>query len=110
MSLLDTLDGMFMNYAYGWALARPVRKIYYNITITGLSVMVALLVGSIELAGVLAQELGLTGGVWAAVAGVDLNLVGYVIVGLFVVTWALALAVWRFARREERWAPGPRRL
>jgi high-affinity nickel-transport protein len=103
MSLLDTLDGAFMNFAYGWAFARPIRKIFYNITITGLSVAVALGIGSIELVAVLADELSLTGGVWDSVSGVDLNLVGYVIVGLFVVTWLAALAVWRFGRVEERW-------
>jgi high-affinity nickel-transport protein len=104
MSLLDTIDGAFMNFAYGWAFSRPIRKIYYNITVTGLSVAVALLVGSIELLSVLAGRLGLSGGVWDALAGVDLNLVGYAIVGLFVVTWVIAIAVWRFGHIEERWA------
>jgi high-affinity nickel-transport protein len=103
MSLLDTIDGAFMNFAYGWAFSHPVRKIYYNMTITGLSVAVALLIGSIEVLSVLADELGLTGGFWHAVSNLDLNLVGYMILGLFVVTWAVAAAVWRFARIEERW-------
>jgi high-affinity nickel-transport protein len=106
MSLLDTIDGAFMNFAYGWAFARPVRKVYYNITITGLSVAVALLVGSIELLSVLADKLRLDGGAWDAVSNLDLNLVGYAIVGLFVVTWAIALAVWRFGRIEEKWSGG----
>jgi high-affinity nickel-transport protein len=104
MSLFDTLDGAFMNFAYGWAFAKPVRKIFYNITITGLSVAVALLIGSIELLSVLAGKLGLTGGIWHFAAHLDLNLLGYVIVGLFVLTWLIALAVWRFARIEERWS------
>jgi high-affinity nickel-transport protein len=104
MSLLDTLDGAFMSVAYGWAFSRPVRKMYYNMTVTGLSVAVALLVGSIELLSVVTPRLGLSGGIWDAVAGVDLNLVGYVVVGLFVVTWTVAAAVWRFGRIEERWA------
>jgi high-affinity nickel-transport protein len=103
MSLLDTIDGAFMNFAYGWAFSKPVRRIYYNITITGLSVAVALIVGTIELLSVLADRFGLTGGVWDFASDVDLNLVGYFIAGLFVVTWAIALAVWRFARVEERW-------
>jgi high-affinity nickel-transport protein len=103
MSLLDTIDGAFMRFAYGWAFARPVRKIYYNMTVTGLSVAVALLVGSIELASVLVDRLQLSGGVWDALAGMDLNLVGYLVVGLFVLTWAVAIAVWRFGRIEERW-------
>ena len=103
MTLLDTLDGAFMSLAYGWAFARPVRKVFYNITITALSVAVALGVGSIELLSVLHDRLGLSGGVWDAVAGVDLNRVGYAIVALFVLTWAVALAVWHLGRVEERW-------
>jgi high-affinity nickel-transport protein len=103
MSLFDTIDGAFMNFAYGWAFSRPIRKIYYNITITGLSVAVALLIGSIELLTVLAERLGLTGGLWGLVSGLDLNLVGYAIVGLFVLTWALALAVWHLGHIEDRW-------
>ena len=104
MALFDTLDGMFMNFAYGWAFSKPVRKIFYNLAITGLSVAVALLVGGIELLAVLAERLSLTGGVWDVVTGIDLNLIGYLIVGLFVATWALALGVWRFGHIEERWS------
>jgi high-affinity nickel-transport protein len=104
MSLFDTIDGAFMNFAYGWAFSQPIRKIYYNIAVTGLSVAVALLIGSIELLAVLADKLSLSGGVWDVVAGIDLNLVGYLIVGLFAATWAIALAVWRFGRIEERWS------
>jgi high-affinity nickel-transport protein len=103
MSLFDTIDGAFMNFAYGWAFSRPVRKLFYNITITGLSVAVALLIGTLELMSVLAGRLGLRGGIWDFVSTLDLNLVGYAIVGLFVVTWAAALAVWHFGRIEERW-------
>jgi high-affinity nickel-transport protein len=104
MTLLDTIDGAFMSVAYGWAFSRPIRKLYYNMTVTGLSVAVALIVGSLELLSVLADRLGLSGGAWDALAGVDLNLIGYVVVGLFVVTWAVAAAVWRFGHIEERWA------
>jgi nickel/cobalt transporter (NiCoT) family protein len=104
MSLLDTIDGAFMNFAYGWAFSRPVRKVFYNITITALSVAVALLIGSIELLSVFADKLNLSGGLWDFVSTLDLNLVGYLIVGLFVVTWVLALAIWRFGRVEERWS------
>ena len=78
MSLLDTIDGAFMNFAYGWAFSKPVRKVFYNITITGLSVAVALIIGTIELLVVLADKLSLDGGLWDFVAGLDLNLVGYV--------------------------------
>jgi high-affinity nickel-transport protein len=103
MCLLDTIDGSFMNFAYGWAFANPVRKVYYNITITGLSVVVALLIGSVELLGLLAEQLGWSGGFWTWLGGIDLNAVGFVIVGLFAVTWAGALLIWRYARIEEKW-------
>jgi high-affinity nickel-transport protein len=104
MSLLDTIDGVFMNFAYGWAFSRPIRKIFYNMTITGLSVAVALLIGSIELLSVLADKLSLSGGIWHLVSSLDLNLVGFVIAGMFLATWAIALAVWHFGRIEEHWS------
>jgi high-affinity nickel-transport protein len=104
MTLFDTLDGMFMNFAYGWAFSRPVRKIFYNLAITGLSVAVALLIGGIELLAVLADELSLSGGLWDVVTGIDLNLIGYLVVALFVLTWAIAVTVWRVGRIEERWS------
>jgi high-affinity nickel-transport protein len=111
MALFDAIDGAFMAFAYDWAFARPLRKLYYNIAVTGLSVAVALLVGSMQLVTVLADRLALHGGFWDAAAKVDLNVVGYVIVGLFVATWGGALALWRLGRIEERWAapssPGP---
>ncbi|MGI8845243.1 MAG: HoxN/HupN/NixA family nickel/cobalt transporter [Thermoleophilaceae bacterium] len=103
MSLLDTIDGAFMNFAYGWAFSKPVRKVFYNITITGLSVAVALIVGVVELMAVFADKLGLTGGVFGFVSTLDLNYVGYAIVALFVLTWIIALSVWRFGHIEERW-------
>ena len=93
MSLFDTIDGAFMNFAYGWAFSTPVRKIFYNLTITGLSVAVALLIGGLELLEVLDVP-----------TGIDLNLAGYLVVGLFVLTWTLSLAVWRFGRIEDRWS------
>lgn len=103
MCLLDTIDGSFMNFAYGWAFSNPVRKVYYNITITGLSVVVALLIGSVELLGLLARQLGWSGGFWSWLGGINLNAIGFLIVGLFVVTWAVALLVWRYGRIEEKW-------
>jgi high-affinity nickel-transport protein len=105
MCLLDTIDGSFMNFAYGWAFSNPVRKIYYNITITGLSVVVALLIGSIELLDLFAGQLGWRGPFWDWLGGLDLNTVGFVVVGLFVSTWVVALLVWRYGRIEEKWAP-----
>jgi nickel/cobalt transporter (NiCoT) family protein len=111
MSLLDTIDGAFMNFAYGWAFAKPVRKVYYNLTITGLSVAVALIIGTIELLSIVTEKLHITGGPLAAIGGLDLNYVGFVIVGLFVLTWLVALLVWRYGRIEQKWnarlAPEP---
>jgi nickel/cobalt transporter (NiCoT) family protein len=102
MSLLDTIDGSFMNFAYGWAFSNPVRKVYYNITITGLSVAVALLIGTAELAGLLGQEFSLGGPFWSWVEGLNINTLGFFIVGLFVGTWAVALFIWRALRLEHR--------
>jgi high-affinity nickel-transport protein len=106
MSLLDTIDGCFMNFAYGWAFSKPVRKIYYNITVTGLSIAVALFIGAIELAGILTEGLGMSGSLVAWLQGFNINTAGLVIVVMFVATWLLALAVWRLARIEERWSAG----
>jgi nickel/cobalt transporter (NiCoT) family protein len=103
MSLLDTIDGSFMNFAYDWAFSKPVRKIYYNLTVTGLSVAVALLVGTIELGGLLASQLELSGSFWAYLENIDLNTIGFLIVGVFIGTWTLALGVWKYGRIEQRW-------
>jgi high-affinity nickel-transport protein len=104
MTLLDTIDGSFMNFAYGWAFSRPVRKIYYNLTITALSIVIALAVGSIEIAALAAEKLGLSGGAWDSISAVDLNTIGFAIAGLFVLTWAVALAIWHFGDIEARWS------
>jgi high-affinity nickel-transport protein len=104
MSLLDSIDGSFMNFAYGWAFSKPVRKVFYNLTITGLSVAVALVIGTIELGGLIAQHLNLSGGFWNWFENININLLGFVIVGMFIATWAVALSIWRFGRIEERWS------
>jgi nickel/cobalt transporter (NiCoT) family protein len=104
MCLADTVDGVFMNVAYGWAFARPVRKVFYNITITSISVAVALIIGTIELVGVLVDEADIGSGPLVTIAHIPLDYAGYGIVGLFVVTWIIALAVWRIGRIEERWS------
>jgi nickel/cobalt transporter (NiCoT) family protein len=102
MCLFDTIDGSFMNFAYGWAFANPTRKVYYNLTITGLSVAVALIIGSIELLGLLARQLHWSGGFWEWLNGLNLNALGFGIVGLFAVTWGMSVVVWRLARVEEK--------
>jgi nickel/cobalt transporter (NiCoT) family protein len=107
MSLADTIDGVFMNFAYGWANAQPVRKIFYNLTITSISVAVALVIGTIELVGVIADRADITTGPLADIAAIPLDYAGYVIVGLFVAAWVVALAVWKLGRIEERWSIAP---
>jgi nickel/cobalt transporter (NiCoT) family protein len=103
MSLMDTADGAFMNHAYGWAFSSPIRKIYYNISVTSLSVAVAWLVGAIELLQVLATKLALHGIFWRLLDGLDLGHIGYLVAALFVATWLLSATLWKTRRIEERW-------
>jgi nickel/cobalt transporter (NiCoT) family protein len=107
MTLFDTADGCFMNFAYGWAFARPVRKVYYNLVITGLSIAVAFLIGTIEIFGLISGELHIHGGFWDFMASFDINKAGFAIAGLFVVVWAIAICYWKIARVETRWAAPP---
>ena len=103
MSLFDTLDGAFMQAAYQWAFLQPVRKVYYNLTTTGLSVAVALIIGGVELISVLHDKAELTDPVTSWVAGITLDDIGYVIVALFVVVWAGSVTYWRYGNVEQRW-------
>ncbi|HTF33782.1 MAG TPA: HoxN/HupN/NixA family nickel/cobalt transporter [Myxococcota bacterium] len=97
MALIDTTDGVLMVAAYGWAFVKPLRKLYYNLTITAVSVLVALLVGGIEFLGLIADKLQLVGGFWSAVTALNDNFgdLGYVIVGVFVVSWLISVLVYR---------------
>jgi len=105
MSLMDTTDGAFMSKAYSWAFASPIRKVFYNLTVTSLSVFVALFVGLVELAQILIRLLGLGGGVFDTIAGFDfISSAGYVIVAAFVFAWAGAFAIYKVRRIDERWA------
>ena len=103
MALMDTADGVFIAKAYGWAFSSPVRRVYYNLTVTSLSVFVALAVGTVELLQVLGDRLHLHGPVFGWLHGLDFEVLGYVIVALFVLTWAGAAAVWKLRRVEQRW-------
>jgi nickel/cobalt transporter (NiCoT) family protein len=103
MCLFDTIDGCFMNFAYDWAFAKPVRKVYYNLTVTGLSVFVAFFVGTIEILGLVGQEYNLSGGFWSFMDNFNINKAGFVIVGIFVLTWIAALAIWHFGKIEQKW-------
>jgi high-affinity nickel-transport protein len=103
LMLLDTIDGCFMNFAYGWAFARPVRKVYYNLVITGLSIGAAFIIGTIEILGVLTAEVHLHGAFWSLMANFNINVAGFCIAGLFVAVWAAAFAYWRWGNVEARW-------
>jgi high-affinity nickel-transport protein len=103
MSLMDTVDGLFMNFAYGWAFFNPVRKVYYNLAITGLSIAICFFIGTIEVFGLAPQELHWNGSFWTFMANFNINTAGFVIVGMFVATWAGALAIWKYGNVEEKW-------
>jgi nickel/cobalt transporter (NiCoT) family protein len=96
MVLVDTSDGISMRLAYGWAFLKPMRKIFYNLTLTIISVLVAFLVGGIELTQVLSVELGLTGGFWALLRNLDFEVLGFGIVGIFLTSWLVAMAYYRY--------------
>ena len=102
MALMDTIDGCFMNGAYGWAFFNPVRKVYYNLAVTGLSVAICFFVGTIEVLGLLPTELHLHGAFWSFMERFNINTAGFVIVGMFVLTWAVALTVWKVGKVEAR--------
>ena len=107
MTFMDTTDGLLMNLAYGWAFFNPVRKVYYNLTITGLSVAICLFIGGIETLTLLPYEfagLRQTRGLWGVLARFNLNTAGFVIVALFLLTWLAALLIWRYAHIEEKWS------
>ena len=103
MCMMDTLDGAFMSHAYAWAFANPIRKVYYNITVTSLSVVVALAIGTVELLQVMSTKFALSGGFWDWLNNLDFETLGYGIVGLFLLMWAMSVAVWKLRRIEERW-------
>jgi high-affinity nickel-transport protein len=103
MSVMDTLDGIFMNGAYGWAFFNPVRRVFYNLAITGLSVVICCIIGTIEILGLLPAELHMQGPFWSFMENFNINTAGFVIVGTFVVTWAVALLIWKVGRVEEKW-------
>jgi nickel/cobalt transporter (NiCoT) family protein len=103
MSLVDTTDGVIMLGAYQWAFVTPIRKLYYNLTITAVSVVAALVIGGIEALGLIGGQLGLRGGFWGAIAdlGGDFGTLGYGIVGLFLVSWAVSVIIYRVKRFDE---------
>jgi high-affinity nickel-transport protein len=105
MALMDAIDGIFMNFAYSWAFFNPVRKVYYNLAITGLSVAICFFIGTTEVLGLLPTQLGgLHSGFWHYAASFNINTAGFVIMGMFILCWAGAMAFWRFGRVEEKWS------
>jgi high-affinity nickel-transport protein len=103
MSLMDTADGAFMAKAYAWAFSNPIRKVFYNMTVTGLSVFVALFIGLIEVLQILSGQFNMAGGFWDVVNSLDFNVMGFIIVGAFILTWILAFTIWKTRGIEERW-------
>jgi high-affinity nickel-transport protein len=102
MSLMDSADGVLMCGAYGWAFDNPLRKVFYNLTITGLSVVVALFVGTIELVSIVTGRLlNVHHGIWGTIQDLDVQTMGWMVAGLFVASWIASLAVWRFAGFER---------
>ncbi len=107
MTLMDTTDGIFMNLAYGWAFFNPVRKVYYNLAITGLSVAICFAVGGIEALSIVPAEVkgvSRSHGFWGFMSNFNINMAGFAIVGLFILTWAAAMLIWRYGHIEEKWS------
>jgi high-affinity nickel-transport protein len=103
MSLLDTTDSVLMTGAYGWAFIKPIRKLWYNLTITAASVIVAIFIGGIEALGLLIDKLGLEGAVWDAIGGLNDNLanLGYAVVAIFLASWIVSTLVYRLKRYDQ---------
>lgn len=104
MSLLDTLDGIVMKSAYNWAFFNPIRKIYYNITITAISVIAALVIGVIELLQIIADKFDFKGRFWDFIQSIQFDYLGYILVALFLVTWLISTLIWKFGKVEQHWS------
>jgi high-affinity nickel-transport protein len=101
MSLMDTADGIFMTTAYNWAFSTPLRKIYYNLSVTGISVIAALVIGVIELVQLVAPKLGLTSGFWGWIENLNFGTMGYLLVALFIASWLVSFGIWKVLRLED---------
>ena len=104
MVLIDTTDGVAMRFAYGWAFINPIRKIYYNLTVTVISVLVALAIGTVELLQVVASELNFTGVFWNWLGALDFETIGFLIIIIFVFSWLVSLGYWKYRRFDEKYA------
>jgi nickel/cobalt transporter (NiCoT) family protein len=103
MSLMDTADGVFMTNAYRWAFSTPLRKVYYNLTVTTISVLAALLIGMIELAQVFSEKFNLNSGGWHWIQNLNISWLGYLLVVLFLLSWGISFVIWKAFKLEERW-------
>jgi high-affinity nickel-transport protein len=101
--LVDTTDGVAMRLAYGWAFVNPIRKVYYNLTVTVISVIVALLIGSVEILQVIASELGFRGAFWDWIGTLDFETIGFLIIAVFVLSWLISLSYWKYGRLDEKY-------
>jgi high-affinity nickel-transport protein len=108
MVFVDTTDGVIMQSAYGWAFVNPIRKVYYNLTVTIVSVAVAFGIGGIEILTLIASQFRLTGPFWDALTGLNFETIGVSIIALFIVAWALSVAYWKYKRFDERFAASER--
>jgi high-affinity nickel-transport protein len=102
MCMMDTLDGFFMSSAYQWVFTSPIRKVYYNLTITGLSILAAGVISIIEVGQVFAQEEGLNSGFWSWLQNLDFGKMGYMLVGIFVLVWIVSLIGWKMLHLDEK--------
>ncbi len=103
MTLIDTTDSVLMVGAYGWAFLKPIRKLYYNMTITAVSIIVALVVGGIETLGLIGSQLSLSGRFWQTIGSLNDNFgtLGYLIIGIFIVSWVISLAAYRLGGYDD---------
>src|SRR6266566_2437113 len=101
MCLMDSTDGILMLGAYGWAFVKPMRKLYYNLNITLVSVLVALVVGTIEVLSIIANQFSLSGGIWDSVGTLDFGLLGTLIIGIFVVSWIVSTIIYKVRRYDD---------
>ena len=101
MSLVDATDGVLMLGAYGWAYVKPIRKLYYNLNITLVSVLIAFVIGGIEVLSIVAEKFGLRGGIWDLVANLDFGIIGFAIIAIFVLSWAISTAIYRWKQYDD---------
>jgi high-affinity nickel-transport protein len=101
MSLVDSTDAVMMLGAYGWAFVKPIRKLYYNLNITLVSVLIAFVIGGVEVLSIIADKFGLSGGVWDLVGNLDFEVIGFAIIAIFVVSWTLSTAIYRWRKYDD---------